>query len=306
MRLALETGIAGLSTAYELAHLGRSVIVIDRGAIGRGMTARTTAHLATEIDDYYHKLIETRGEDEARRYHESQVAAVNRIEAICRDEAIDCDFRRLDGYYITSEEGGVDLLQKEFDACHRIAAEVEWADKAPMPGLDTGRALRFPNQGRFHPTRYLAGLAKAIEGRGGRLFANTAYVGSHEDGRVTVETEGGAKITASAAVFATNSPVNDKLALHTKEMPMRTYAIAGRVPKGSVPDALVWDTLEAYHYVRLQEMSESEDCLIVGGEDHRSGEATDMDRRFGALAQWTRRRYPSFGEIEFSWSGQVL
>jgi len=39
-------GIAGLSTAYELVQSGRTVIVIDRGEIAGGMTARTTAHLA--------------------------------------------------------------------------------------------------------------------------------------------------------------------------------------------------------------------------------------------------------------------
>ena len=61
--VVVGSGIAGLSTAYELARLGRSVIVIDRGGIGSGMTARTTAHLAFELDDYYHKLIATRGED---------------------------------------------------------------------------------------------------------------------------------------------------------------------------------------------------------------------------------------------------
>lgn len=300
-------GIAGLSAAYELARLGRSVLVIDRGRIAGGMTARTTAHLAGELDDYYHRLIGVHGADAARRYHESQVAAINRIEAICRDENIDCDFRRLDGYLIPSEEGGIDLLEEEFEACRAIDVEVEWVERAPIRGLDSGRALRFANQGRFHPTRYLAGLASAIEARGGSLFGDTAYVGHREaDGRVVIETERGARIDAAVAVFATNSPVNAKVALHTKQTPMRTYAIAGRVPRGSVPDVLLWDTLEAYHYVRIQELSASEDWLIVGGEDHRSGEATDMDRRIGALAEWTRRRYPMFGRVELSWSGQVL
>lgn len=299
--VVIGSGIAGLSTAYELSRGGRSVIVIDRGAIGRGMTARTTAHLASEIDDYYYKLIENRGEAEARRYYESQRAAIGRIETICREEAIDCDFRRLDGYLITSEEGGADVLQEEFEACSALGIEVEWTDRAPIPGLDSGRALRFAGQGRFHPARYLAGLAKAIEARGGRLFADTVYVDHDEaDASVTIKTEGGAAITASAAVFATNSPVNDTVKLHTKEMPMRTYTIAARVPKGSVPDALLWDTLEAYHYVRLQEAGQDRDWLIVGGEDHRSGEATDMDQRIGALAEWTRRRYPAFGEVELS------
>src|SRR5687768_5410582 len=155
--VVVGSGIAGLSTAYELSRLGRSVIVIDRGGIGTGMTARTTTHIAPEIDDYYYEPIRVRGEDEARRYHEAVVAALNRIEAICRDESIDCDFKRLDGYLIPTEEGGGDVLEQEFQACNRLGIEVEWAERAPMPGLDSGRCLRFPNQGRFHPTRYLAG-----------------------------------------------------------------------------------------------------------------------------------------------------
>lgn len=305
--VVIGSGIAGLSTAYELNLLGKSVIVIDRGGIGSGMTARTTAHIAPELDDYYHELIKVRGEDEARRYHEAVVAALNRIEAICRDEGIDCDFKRLDGYLIPSEEGGGDVLEQEFQACRTLGVEVEWADNAPMPGFETGRCLRFPNQGRFHPTRYLAGLARGIAARGGQFHADTAYIDHREeDGRVVIETEGGASIRAGAAVFATNAPVNDRVVLNVKQMPMRTYAIAGRVPKGSVPDVLVWDTLEAYHYVRLQQLSDTEDWLIVGGEDHRSGEATDMDARIGAIAEWTRRRYPDLGKVEHSWSGQVM
>jgi hypothetical protein len=305
--VVIGSGIAGLSTAYELTRCGKSVVVVDRGGIGAGMTARTTAHLATELDDFYSELIRVRGEEDARVYYDSQVAAVNRIEAICRDEGIDCDFHRLDGYLIPTEEAPIADLQEEYDGCRKIGVDVEWAERAPVPGLDTGRCLRFPDQGRFHPTRYLAGLTKAILERGGRIHSNTAYLDHDEnDDSVVITTEAGVKIRAKAAVFATNSPVNAKLALHTKQVPDRTYVIAGRVPKGSVPDVLVWDTYEAYHYVRIQELSETEDLLIVGGEDHRSGEATDMDRRLANLADWARKRYPSFQKVEYSWSGQVL
>ena len=301
------SGIAGLSIAYELARCGRSVVVIDRGGIGTGMTARTTAHLATALDDFYSELIRVRGEEEARLYHESQVAAVNRIEAICRDEGIDCQFRRLDGYLVPTDEGPISDLRKEFDACRSIGVAVDWADHAPVPGLDTGLCLRFPDQGRIHPTRYLAGLARAIRNRGGRFYADTAYVDHRQSGDdVVIETANGVAVRAKAAVFATNSPVNASLAIHTKQLPKRTYVVAGRVPKGSAPDILLWDTYEAYHYARIQELSETEDLLIVGGEDHRSGEAQDMDRRFAALADWARKRFPSFEAVDYSWSGQVL
>jgi cation diffusion facilitator CzcD-associated flavoprotein CzcO len=42
-------GIAGLSTAYELVMAGRPVVVLDRGSIAGGMTARTTAHLRRSV-----------------------------------------------------------------------------------------------------------------------------------------------------------------------------------------------------------------------------------------------------------------
>jgi hypothetical protein len=301
------SGIAGLSSAYEAARCGARVIVIDRAEIAGGMTARTTAHLVSEIDDRYYELIGAMGEDDARLYHESQVAAINRIETICRDEGIDADFTRLFGYLVPAEAADMKELEKEFDACRKIGVEVEWSDSSPYELAEGLRALRFAEQGRFHPLKYCAGLVRAIEERGGQLHGQTVYVGHDEDDHgVLIETEDGPKIRAGAAMFATNSPVNDRVGIHTKQVPMRTYAMAGRVPRGSVEDALIWDTLWPYHYVRLQPGENGEDWLIAGGEDHRTGTANDMDERFARLEAWTRERFPSFGRVEYRWSGQVM
>jgi len=46
-------GIAGLTTAYLLGRGGRSVVVLDDGSSGGGMTGRTTAHLSNAYDDRY-------------------------------------------------------------------------------------------------------------------------------------------------------------------------------------------------------------------------------------------------------------
>ena len=73
--VVVGSGIAGLSTAYEAARWGWKVVVVERQqTIGGVMTPRTTAHLASELDDYYHYLVKAVGEDDARLYHESQVA----------------------------------------------------------------------------------------------------------------------------------------------------------------------------------------------------------------------------------------
>jgi glycine/D-amino acid oxidase-like deaminating enzyme len=98
--VVVGSGIAGLSTAYELAARGQTVMVLDRGAIGSGMTARTTAHLTSLCDDSFDSLISKRGVDVAKQFYLSQASAIDRIEKIQGNESIECDFRRLDGYFV--------------------------------------------------------------------------------------------------------------------------------------------------------------------------------------------------------------
>src|SRR3954466_5157274 len=91
-------GIAGLTTAYLLAKAGRSVAVLDDGPVGGGMSQMTSGHLTNMLDDRYYELEKLHGEDGARLAAESHTAAVDRIEAIAAEEAIACDFSRLDGF----------------------------------------------------------------------------------------------------------------------------------------------------------------------------------------------------------------
>jgi glycine/D-amino acid oxidase-like deaminating enzyme/nitrite reductase/ring-hydroxylating ferredoxin subunit len=305
--VVIGAGLAGLSVAYELTRAGRDVLVLDRGPIGGGMTARTTGHLASDLDDYYHAFIDLRGEDEARQLYRAQAEAIDRVEAIAREENIACDFHRLDAYLFADPDADPEILRREIEACHRVGfADVAWAERAPVPGRDTGRCLRFPRQARFHPLKYLAGLAQAVQRRGGRVHTHTVVTSVDEemDG-VVVTTASGGTVRAAACVVATNSPINDRVVLHTKQAPYRTYALAGRVPRGSVPDALIYDTRDPYHYVRLQEADEGSHWLIVGGEDHKTGEASTMAERLARLEAWAHEHYPSLQSVEHRWSGQV-
>jgi glycine/D-amino acid oxidase-like deaminating enzyme/nitrite reductase/ring-hydroxylating ferredoxin subunit len=305
--VVIGAGMAGLSIAYEALLKGRRVTVLDRGGIASGMTARTTAHLASALDDFYHLFISRRSEDEARLLYDSLAASIDRIEEIARQESIDCDFVRCDGYLFLGEGDEPDTLDKEIEACHRIGFKgVQWAKRAPMSDFDTGRCLRFPRQAHFHPLKYLQGLARAILTKGGVLRPYTVVESVTQTGNdVSVKTASGQTILAHDVVSAANSTLVGPVMLHTKMAPYRTYAMCFAAPKGSIEDALYWDTLEAYHYVRLQP-GEGSDFLIVGGEDHKTGEADDASARFAALEDWTRARFPSAGEVTHRWSGQVL
>jgi glycine/D-amino acid oxidase-like deaminating enzyme/nitrite reductase/ring-hydroxylating ferredoxin subunit len=299
-------GIAGLTTAYLLAREGRTVVVLDDGTVGSGETGRTTAHLSNALDDRYSVLEKRHGVEGARLAAASHTAAIDRIEQIVRTESIDCGFTRLPGYLFVPPGEPADVLDREWEAATAAGvAGLRRVDRAPIP-FDTGPALLFPRQGQFHPLRYLQALAAAIERQGGRIF-NFSHAATFEGGTdAHVVVEDGATVRAGAIVVATNVPVNDRVAIHTKQAAYRSYVVGFGVPHGSVPLALYWDTGDPYHYVRLQAAPEGGETLIVGGEDHKTGQADDADVRVARLVAWARERFPMAQDIAYEWSGQVL
>jgi len=302
----IGAGIAGLTTAYLLGREGRSVVVLDDGVIGGGMTGRTTAHLTNAYDDRYVEIEKVHGAEAARLTAQSHTAAIHKISEIVSREKIDCDFEWLDGFLFGQSADDVQLLDDELAAAHRAGLlEVERVSRAPLESFDTGVALRFPRQGQFHPLEYLTGLTRAILRDGGRIFDET-HAAKIEGGKsARIETSDSPVVSSDVVVVATNTPVNDRVAIHTKQAPYVTYVIGVQVPKDSVTRALYWDTGDPYHYVRLQSEAEY-DVLIVGGEDHKTGQANDGNERHARLEQWTRERFPQAGEVEFRWSGQVM
>jgi glycine/D-amino acid oxidase-like deaminating enzyme/nitrite reductase/ring-hydroxylating ferredoxin subunit len=309
-------GIAGLSCGYFLTQAGKSVVLVDDGLLAGGMTQVTTAHLTNAIDDRYYVIERMHGEGGARLTAESHTAAINRIEAIAQLEKIDCDFQRLDGYLLLSPGEPVEILERERSAAHRAGlTTVELLPRSPLGFSDARPCLRFPRQGQFHPLKYLAGLARAITKAGGRIFTES-HADRVEGGQMARVQVGSHVVTADAVIVATNTPINDLVAIHTKQAPYMTYVIGGRVPRGAVPRALYWDTGPVshegrpvpYHYVRLQPMQDdpAHELLIVGGEDHKTGQADDTHERHQRLEKWAREHFPMMEEIAFVWGGQVM
>jgi glycine/D-amino acid oxidase-like deaminating enzyme/nitrite reductase/ring-hydroxylating ferredoxin subunit len=304
-------GIAGMTTAYLLARQGKSVVVLDAGSIGGGETGRTTAHLSNALDDRYYELERLFGERGARLAATSHTAAIDCIEAIVAEEHIACDFERLDGYLFIPPEGSKDVLEREISAVHRAGlTDVEWVDRAPLEHCDTGRCLRFPHQGQFHPLKYLNGLAQAIRREGGQIFTGTPAEDIQGGSPARIKTRAGPVVTADHVVIATNTPINDPLIMPTKQYAYRTYVIGVQIPHAAVTKALYWDTSDPYHYVRIHSggdgRGQAHDLLIIGGEDHKVGEKGDGDERFAKLYRWTLRRFPMVQTIEYQWSGQIL
>lgn len=304
-------GIAGITTAYCLMKEGRSVILLDDSQPGSGMTERTTAHLSNAIDSGYLDIERLHGRSGARLAAESHTAAIDWIEKTIKDARIDCDFLRVDGYLCAASPDDAQHIKDEWMAVLRAGlSEVEHVTRPAGPLAKNGPCLRYPHQGQFHPLKYLAGLVKALQSGGCRAFSG-AHVTKVESGKqARVETSQGCVVTADAVVVATNTPINNMVAIHTKQAAYITYVIGAPIPAEAIEQALWWDIQDPYHYVRTQRHSlpdgREELLLIVGGEDHKAGQADDAERRYGSLETWAREYFPAMGAVSYRWSGQVM
>lgn len=297
-------GITGLNIAYTLALDGKRVLVLDDGEIGGGQTSRTTAQLSTSIDRHYVEIERIHGPDATRLAAESHAAAITRIGSIARAEGIDCGFERLDGYLFGSTPDSETGLAQELAAAQRAGVSVELARRAPLRDFDTGPCLCFFDQAQIDPRAYVAGLARAARRRGVQFATGTHVRAIHSGVPARVETTRGPIVTCDVVAVATNVPMNDRLALVTKQAAYSTYVVAARLPPDAVAPALYWDDADPYHYVRLA--GELEPLLIVGGEDHRSGQSDFQLERFLRLEAWARQLVPDLGPVVRRWSGQCM
>ena len=302
-------GMSGLTTAYLLARENRTVVVIDQGDVGAGETGRTTGHLTALLDARYFDIERVHGEYGARLAAASHLAAIDKIESIASAEDIACELTRVDGYLILDDADGPVILDRELSAMRRAGVDgVSVRHRAPDAPFDTGPCLHLPRQGQLNPIPYLTALAKAIVRDGGRIYGDTRAVEMTGGIPARVRTASGHTITAGAVVVATNTPVNDVVTIHTKQAAYRTYVIGLTLPPGALPPALYWDTARPYHYMRVRPAPDGHgpDMLLVGGEDHRTGQADNPALRFARLEQWARDRIPEAGVAAYRWSGQVV
>lgn len=313
--LVIGGGISGLTTAYCLAKEGRKVVLIEDGFIGSGETGRTTAHLTCALDDRYFGLEKTFDQETAHLAAQSHMASIDWIANTVEEHNINCNFKRVDGYLFLHPSDKEKSLDEEYAATLRVGLDTQLLDYIPyMKGEETKKAIKFPNQGQFHILKYLKGLADAFMQYGGKIYTQTRADDISSKGA----NANGYEIKANHIVVATNTPVNNLFSMHTTQWPYRTYVIGAKIPKGSLPFVLWWDTgdhdskwiCQPYHYVRLEEFDKEYDILIVGGEDHRTGQGDDEnineEDRYDRLTEWTKKHFPAIEEVAFKWSGQVM
>jgi glycine/D-amino acid oxidase-like deaminating enzyme/nitrite reductase/ring-hydroxylating ferredoxin subunit len=303
-------GITGITAAYLIKSAGLTVALLERERGARADTGRTTAHLTYVTDIRLSDLVRHFGRERAHAVWDAGRIAIDEIRATIDAEDIACDFRSLPGYLhearqVESDERTRSTLAEEAELARALGFDATFVTN--IAGVDRP-GIRFDAQAAFHPLKYLSGLLQLIPGEGSHVFERTA-VEEVSDGPLRVKANQHT-IQCGYVVIATHTPLAGKAGvlgatlLQSKLAPYTSYAIGGKVRSGVLPDALLWDTSDPYHYLRL-DPHRGFDFAIFGGEDHKTGQVDDTRACFGTLEEALRALVPDI-DITHRWSGQII
>ncbi|WP_228464188.1 FAD-dependent oxidoreductase [Chryseobacterium indologenes] len=293
-------GITGVSTALKLQESGKKCIILEAANIGFGTTGGTTAHLNDFFDTTFTQAIEDFGLDNAKLYAESGKDAIAIIETNIDKYKISCDFTRKSAYLFALDDKQEEQLKNIAEGAAKVGHEMTYVNEIPFP-IPFKEAVLIPEQGHFHPIKYIRGLCEAFIQLGGEILENCRCEDCNEqDDYVVVKTSRG-EIKTKHIVYATHIPPGINL-LHFTNAPYRSYAMAFILKDDRYPWELGYDLCDPYHYYRIQECA-GENLLIAGGEDHKTGHADDTGEHFSKLENYVRQ-YFKVETVHYSWSSQ--
>jgi glycine/D-amino acid oxidase-like deaminating enzyme/nitrite reductase/ring-hydroxylating ferredoxin subunit len=307
--LVVGAGLTGVTTAYLLKQAGLRVALIERERIAMVDTGHTTAHLTCVTDLRLHELVKNFGRDHAQALWDAGTAAIDQIEKLIATEEIDCEFTRVPGYLHAPRNGGTRDeragLREDANLANEFGFDATYLESVPhmaTPGI------RFADQAKFHPRKYLAGLVAALPSEDSHVFEESEV--SEFDAKESRAKVNGHWISYRRLVLATHNPLmgeagvasatlfQTKLALYT------SYVLGAKIPRNSIPIASYWDTNDPYQYLRIDRHQDF-DYAIFGGEDHKTGQVPNTEMCFHRLEEALLEILPA-AKIDHRWSGQVI
>ena len=173
-------GFTGLSAALALAKRGASVAVLEAGErVAAEASGRNGGHVNNGLAVDYAEVAANVGVERARAWYHAYDAAVDAVERVVREEAIDCDFARRGKLKLATRPAHLEALTRsaerlvtdavdtdvEILQASRVCAEV--ASERFVGGL------LYKRSGQMHMGRFAGGLAQAAERRGAQIHTTT-------------------------------------------------------------------------------------------------------------------------------------
>ena len=255
-------GLAGLTTALELARAGLSVTVLESESIGFGASGRNGGIVSPAFACGPASIAARVGPVKASALHRLSMEGVARLRANIADLAITgadlvpglLHLRRFDQSDDLHRHAANFARDFDYDLTYLNRSDIaaRLVTNRYFHGLEDRQAFH------IHPLNYLRALATELERLGGRIFEHSAATGCDLGPTKTIRTAQG-HITARRAVFATGGYTGPLIPrLQRGVLPIATYMMLTE----AAPDLLaatlrtraaVLDDRRASDYYRLVE-----------------------------------------------------
>lgn len=296
-------GITGITLGVQLQREGKRCMIAEAQTLGFGTTGGTTAHLNTFMDTPYPQMINDFGLEGAKLVADAAREALALVKGNVERYSIECGFEEVPGYLFSQNEQQSRELEDIAEACKKVGVECAFVNELPVP-IGFEKVLKIEGQAKFHPLRYVLKMAEVFEEAGGVIVERCRVMGSGkaEGDVVRVETSAG-NFSAAHVIFATHIPIGVNI-IHFRCSPYRSYAMAVKLEDNAYPESLIYDMYDPYHYYRTQDI-DGEKYLIVGGEDHRTGEEPNTNGCFLKLESHVRSHF-NVANVVSQWSSQYF
>ena len=294
-------GITGITCAWLLKKEGLTVAVVEADHIVQGATGHTTAKITSQHQLIYSKIKQSMSAELAKQYADANETAIKTIQDIVTEHKIECDFLPQSAYIFTQREGYVQKLVDEAEIASELGIKASFIEQTSLP-FPTKGALCFENQAQFHPRKYLLALAQQIPGDGSYIFEQSRIVDIDDDEHYIVKTTEGHKVKAEKVILATHYPIYNKAGLYSARIySERSYVVAIKAGE-PYPGGMYINAESPSRSLRSQPSPEG-DLILVGGENHKTGQGIDTIEHYKALTAFAHEHF-SVEDIPYRWSTQ--
>lgn len=292
-------GMFGLTTAYYLTKYNKDVIVIDKTKIGEKTSGNTTGKITSQHELFYDYLINDYGIEYANKYLEANEEAIANIKKIIEQENIDCDFSEKNAYVFTQNQDEILDIEKEVNAVKKLGKNAEFVNKINDFPLDVKGALKFENQAQFHPRMYMLGLCKTILEKN-KIYENTTAIEIERSGDNYIIHTDKADIMAKNIVIATHYPILNMPGFYFTKMYQSTSYIIAIETNKKLPEGMFISAKEPVYSFRTANYNGKE-ILLIGGTEHKTGEAIATKEKYKELEELAKKYYPDC-KVLFKWN----
>jgi glycine/D-amino acid oxidase-like deaminating enzyme len=309
-------GYTGLAAARQLARAGAHVVVLEREHVGFGASSRNGGQVLTGMKVEAAALLARYGHARARQLFDVAGQSIERLEALVREEAIDCEYRRVGHIQAAWKAKHFDAFRDEQALLARVFAHrvelVPRTEQRSEIGSDAYHGLLVDERsGALNPAKYVQGLSRAAARAGAALITGVAVVSVRKSGDGWHVATSRGDIQARDVLFATNG-YSDRAApsLQRRLIPIGSYSIATEPLSAEQADTLLprrrmaFDSKNFLYYFRVT----SDRRLLFGGRAEFSAPGPEATRHAAEiLRRGMTTIFPDLAaaRIDYAWSGRV-